>query len=123
MREIDFRRRLGRAVAAARQTKGLAQERLAEQIGISRNELSLVERGELTCSVWIAFRLADGLGVGLDTLVARIRAPPSPAELRLAEAAQAVSVEDADRAAQLLAIAFVRTPEAPRPRPYPRQKR
>lgn len=66
-----FRRDLGRRVKALRTSKGLSQRELAELADIAEKFLSRIEVGAVTPSMLVGARIAAGLGVGLDTLVAR----------------------------------------------------
>ena len=45
-----------------RKELGLTQEKLAEQIGISKNHLSNIERGKNLPTVPLLFKLCDALG-------------------------------------------------------------
>ncbi len=69
MREKSFKRQFGGAVRDARLGAGLSQRELAERAGIAEKYLSRVEGGHALPSVFVAWRLAGALGVGLDALV------------------------------------------------------
>ena len=67
-------------VASARAASGLTQEQLAELIGVSRQTIGAIEKGEYSPSTVLALRLA----VALDRPVERLFALPehTAAELR-----------------------------------------
>jgi transcriptional regulator with XRE-family HTH domain len=57
----------GNRVRERRIQEGLSQEELAEQVGISRNYLSQIERGQATNLSWhVMDRLASALGLKLE---------------------------------------------------------
>jgi transcriptional regulator with XRE-family HTH domain len=75
---------LGRQVLAKRQEKSLSQTELAERTGISRNYVSLIERGEATnISMKVINLLADTLETTSSELIGvtkRVMISPSLAE-------------------------------------------
>src|SRR5688572_9478124 len=75
---------LGSQVLARRQERGLSQTELAEQTGISRNYVSLIERGEATnISMKVINLLADALETTSSELTGatkRVIIPPSLSE-------------------------------------------
>ena len=67
---------LGRQVFKRRKELGLSQEELAQQAQISRNYVSLIERGEaLNVSMSIVGRLAEVLGVIAAELTGEVEKP------------------------------------------------
>lgn len=60
----------GRAVRRQREAKGLSQEALAAQAGIHRTYVSSIERGKVRLGLDVAKKVADGLGVPLNELIA-----------------------------------------------------
>jgi transcriptional regulator with XRE-family HTH domain len=73
---------LGRAVRRTRQDQGLTIEELAFKVGMTSGTVGQIERGKRNPQYETLCRIADALGVGLDTLV---RDPLlAPAERRLA---------------------------------------
>jgi transcriptional regulator with XRE-family HTH domain len=62
-------RALGRAVQTLRKERGLTQESLADQAGMSANYIGDAERGERNISVRALWLLADGLGVPASELL------------------------------------------------------
>ncbi len=118
MTETEFRKRFGRCVAMARAARQMGQERVAELAGISRNEVSLIERGEVSCSLFIASRLSVALGVGLETL-AGPRAAATPAGMRIAESVRNIPVADQERVASILDLV---TPPPPAPLKPPKKR-
>lgn len=75
-RQVSFENRekyleLGLNIAFYRKRAGLTQERLAEQVGISRSHLSAIEAPNLIrpFSLELLFELADALSVTPDKLL------------------------------------------------------
>lgn len=64
----EFFGRFAHAVAEARQTRNLSQSELATRAGLNRNYVSRLEKGELACNLFAAYRIAKALGVSLMTL-------------------------------------------------------
>ena len=60
---------LAQAVFEMRSRHRLSQEAVAEQAGLSRNFVGMVERGEVSPTFDNLVKLADGLGVKLSELV------------------------------------------------------
>ena len=52
-----------------RTTRGLTQEKLAEQLGISWDHLCRVERGNRSCSIDLIIEIAVYFGVSIDYLL------------------------------------------------------
>ena len=63
------RRRLSRAVKAARRRADLSQEALALQAGINRSYVGQIERGVGNPSLRVIVRLADTLGLDVGDLL------------------------------------------------------
>ena len=85
---------------------------------MSRNEVSLIERGEVLCSLWIARRLAEVLSVNLDALAGVSSAPVGPGHLRVAELVRSIPTADVDRIAAIIELACGGVPSGPARRPY-----
>ncbi len=71
--------RVGAALAALRQQRGLSLEALSRQAGVSKSMLSQIERGQANPTVAVVWRLATALGVPLGELLGE--AGPSPPRL------------------------------------------
>lgn len=67
--------RVGAALAAQRQGRGLSLDALSRQAGVSKSMLSQIERGQANPTVAVVWRLATALGVPLPTLLGD--APPA----------------------------------------------
>lgn len=80
MEEIN--RRIAVRVRELRAGRGQALEALAEQSGVSRSMISLIERGETSATAVVLERLATGLGVPLAALFDAPAAPPDPVSRR-----------------------------------------
>ena len=63
---------LGRRVRALRTAKGWSQERLAEEAGMHRTYMWGIEQGTRNPSLRHLTRLADALGVTLESLFERL---------------------------------------------------
>jgi transcriptional regulator with XRE-family HTH domain len=63
---------LGDELRKARLGAGLTQEELAFKADVSRNYISLLERGEKSPTVQLLLRLCKALGVKASTIVAHI---------------------------------------------------
>jgi transcriptional regulator with XRE-family HTH domain len=49
--------------------KGLTQEELAEQVGISRTYLAQIEAGKRRMALHVAWNVANSFGISLDALL------------------------------------------------------
>ncbi|MGA0612024.1 helix-turn-helix domain-containing protein [Caldimonas sp. KR1-144] len=65
---MDITTRLGRRVRALRDARALSLEALADRSGVSRSNISLIERGESSPTATVLDKLAGGLGVTLASL-------------------------------------------------------
>jgi XRE family transcriptional regulator, regulator of sulfur utilization len=65
----DLQDRFGDVIRRRRLNAGMGQEKLADQAGIHRTHISLLERGKLMPSLAIVFKLATALGVSMITLI------------------------------------------------------
>ncbi|GKT24479.1 XRE family transcriptional regulator [Acidovorax sp. SUPP3334] len=76
--------RLARRVRELRDARGLSLDALAARSGVSRSNISLIERGESSPTATVLDKLASGLGVALASLFdapqagGEARAAPSP---------------------------------------------
>lgn len=59
---------VGRRIQKLRKRAKLSQDELAERVGMHRNHIGLVERGERNASLTALAAIADGLGVSLAQL-------------------------------------------------------
>ena len=69
--------RVGTALAALRQSRGLSLEELSRQAGVSKSMLSQIERHQANPTVAVVWRLATALGVGVGELLGDAR-PAAP---------------------------------------------
>jgi transcriptional regulator with XRE-family HTH domain len=66
----------GERVGLLRRRKGLTQEALGQEVGITQNALSRVERGDIKMlSGTLVALLADALGTSADYLLGRVQEP------------------------------------------------
>lgn len=65
---VELQRKIGRAVAEARQKKGLTQQGLARVMGTRQANISRIERGLQNLSLDLLVRLDDMLNLGLKIL-------------------------------------------------------
>lgn len=69
--------RVGAALAALRQSRGLSLDELSRQAGVSKSMLSQIERHQANPTVAVVWRLATALGVGVGDLLGSAR-PAAP---------------------------------------------
>lgn len=72
---MDINALIGGRVRQLREARGWSLEALAERSGVSRSNISLIERGESSPTATVLDRLGAGLGVTLAALFE----PPAPA--------------------------------------------
>ncbi|PLZ03142.1 DNA-binding protein [Burkholderia sp. WAC0059] len=78
---MDITLTLARRLRDLRNERGLSLEALAERSGVSRSNISLIERGESSPTAVVIDKLATALGVTLPELFSPLDAsdtPPSP---------------------------------------------
>ena len=77
---MDINKLIAGRVLALREARGLSLTALAELSGVSRSNISLIERGESSATATVLDKLAGALGVTLASLfeVAQPAAAPSP---------------------------------------------
>jgi transcriptional regulator with XRE-family HTH domain len=71
--------RFGLAVRRMREERGLTRERVALESGLSAVYIGNIERGEVNPTLLTQRRLANGLGIPLDQIVAAALAEDDPA--------------------------------------------
>lgn len=64
----------GQVYREHRQEIGISQERLADKIGVNRTYIYVIENGIQNPSLEAIFRLAEGIGVPPEQLIAETRA-------------------------------------------------
>ena len=69
MPKVDLSRRFGRVIRRRREAAGLSQEELAFRAGVTRNYVSLVERGHRNPSLNVIGMLALGLQTTIASLI------------------------------------------------------
>ncbi|NVM76447.1 transcriptional regulator with XRE-family HTH domain [Duganella sp. SG902] len=79
---MDINQLIASRVLALRNARGLSLAALAERSGVSRSNISLIERGESSATATVLDKLAGALGVTLATLFAAEEAAPSPLSTR-----------------------------------------
>jgi len=83
---MDITTLLSRRVRQLREARGLSLEALAERSGVSRSNISLIERAESSPSATVLDKLAAGLGVTLASLFEEERPAQAPSPIaRVAE--------------------------------------
>jgi transcriptional regulator with XRE-family HTH domain len=78
----DINQRIATRVRDLRAARGLSLEALAQQSGVSRSMISLIERGESSATAVVLEKLAASVGVSLAALFEDPQAPPSPVARR-----------------------------------------
>ncbi len=84
---MDINTRIARRVRELRDAQGLSLDALAERSGVSRSNISLIERGQSSPTAVVLDKLASALGVTLASLFEDSSGPqtePSPV-IRVAE--------------------------------------
>ncbi|WP_224813565.1 helix-turn-helix transcriptional regulator [Hasllibacter sp. MH4015] len=92
--------RVGDRVRAARASIGISRRVLSEMSGVSPRYLAQLEGGDGNISIGLLLRVADALGVSLETLVARSDLPPEA--LRMGEAFAAADEPTKARVREML---------------------
>lgn len=67
------KKEFGEVLKAARGTRGLSQEKLALNSGISRNTIGSLEKGEFVATIDTLFKVAGGLNMLPEDLIAETR--------------------------------------------------
>src|SRR5881227_2834907 len=78
---MDINARIARTLRGLRDQRGYTLDALAERSGVSRSNISLIERGQSSPTAAVLDKLATGLGVTLASLFAEDASPaaePSP---------------------------------------------
>jgi transcriptional regulator with XRE-family HTH domain len=75
---MDINKLIASRVLALRETRGLSLTALAERSGVSRSNISLIERGESSATATVLDKLAGALGVTLASLFDAGDDAPSP---------------------------------------------
>jgi transcriptional regulator with XRE-family HTH domain len=81
----QVQQRIADRIRQARTDKGLTQEQLAEALDVATETASRYESGKLPPSLPMLYRMAEALGVDIETLVRRGPAGPRSAEAELVE--------------------------------------
>ena len=68
-RDAELSRSVAQRLAAARRERGWSMDRLADESGLHRTSIGLIERGRRSMSLDVADRLAQSLGLRLSDLV------------------------------------------------------
>ncbi|TFW29074.1 helix-turn-helix domain-containing protein [Duganella callida] len=79
---MDINQLIARRVLSLRNTRGLSLAALAERSGVSRSNISLIERGESSATATVLDKLAGALGVTLASLFEADSGAPSPLSTR-----------------------------------------
>lgn len=64
---------IGEEIRKARQNKGMTQEKLAFEAGISRNYVSLLELNQKSPTVDVWLRICDALDVSAAAMIKRVQ--------------------------------------------------
>lgn len=67
--DLEFRSRLGIHIRQLRQALGKGQEEFADNAGIHRNHIGLIERGKLDARISTLVKIATALNVSVSTLL------------------------------------------------------
>ncbi len=69
MKDEIYLKKLGEKIFNLRHAQNISQEKLAEQVGTSRNQLSRVEMGKVNSSINMLRKIAKELGMPISVLV------------------------------------------------------
>jgi len=75
---MDLNQRIGQRVKQLRDAAGLSLEALAEASGVSRSNISLIERGQSSPTAVVLDKLSGALGVTVASLFEPTDTPPAP---------------------------------------------
>lgn len=78
---MDISQRLGRRLHELRAAAGLSLDALAQQSGVSRSNISLIERGQSSPTAVVLDKLSSALGVSVASLFESADAPATQAPL------------------------------------------
>ena len=81
---MDINQRIAERMRAARDAAGLSLAALAERSGVSRSNISLIERGESSATATVLDKLSAALGI---TVASLFEGPPGAAPSPVARAA------------------------------------
>ncbi|MYM97295.1 helix-turn-helix domain-containing protein [Duganella vulcania] len=81
---MDINKLIASRVLALRDRRGLSLTALAERSGVSRSNISLIERGESSATATVLDKLAGALGVTLAALFEAEEGEPAPSPLQRA---------------------------------------
>jgi transcriptional regulator with XRE-family HTH domain len=87
---MDINKLIASRVLALREAQGLSLTALAERSGVSRSNISLIERGESSATATVLDKLAGALNVTLSSLFEAGEAAPEPPSPFSPAASQAV---------------------------------
>lgn len=73
--EQEYRRRIGRRISAQRHYLGLSQDEVAARAGVTRNQVSALERAAQTPDAWRLSRIARALGTTLGWVLEDAESP------------------------------------------------
>jgi transcriptional regulator with XRE-family HTH domain len=79
---MDINQLIASRVLTLRNARGFSLAALAERSGVSRSNISLIERGESSATATVLDKLANALGVTLASLFEADDAAPSPLSTR-----------------------------------------
>lgn len=81
MEKETLTKRFGGLVRRLRSEKGYSQERFAEVCRVDRSYMGMIERGEVSATLAVISKLADGLGISLSALFSKLEEDCSPSNL------------------------------------------
>lgn len=85
---MDINLRIARQLRQLRDARGWSLDALAERSGVSRSNISLIERGQSSPTATVLDKLSAGLGVTVASLFEDAEAPPPPPLCRVADQPQ-----------------------------------
>jgi len=76
----ELQSRFGNVIRRRRLAAGLGQEKLADNAGMHRTHIGLLERGKLMPSLAVVHKLATALTVSMATLMAEVESEEQPVD-------------------------------------------
>lgn len=78
---MDLTQRIGRRLHELRTAAGLSLDALAHKSGVSRSNISLIERGQSSPTAVVLDKLSSALGVSVASMFEAVPAPAAPSPL------------------------------------------
>lgn len=77
-----FAEMLGQELRKARQSRGLTQEEVAARAGLSREYISIIERGKRSPTIDVLLRVCRAIGVQASAILRKVEGQLAPVAMR-----------------------------------------